>query len=104
MDYIDKRNQREKIAKSIIKRWNVVYTAPQPIQSGKTPEELEAEGKAMDILDRLAREHQADEDKKRQEIENLIAEQEQHQVEIERILHEKQDMLEQTIDGAGKVQ
>ena len=102
MDYIDKRNQREKIAKSIIKRWNVRYTVPQPLPEAKSPEDQVAEDKAMEILDRLAKEHQADEDMKRHEIEELLRQQELNQEEINRILHEKQDMLEHTMDNAGR--
>ena len=102
MDYIDKRNQREKIAKSIIKRWNVRYTVPQPLPEAKSSKDQAAEDKAMEILDRLAKEQQADEDKKRQEIEELLKQQELNQEEINRILQEKRNMLERTMDNAGR--
>ena len=52
MDYIDKRNQREKMAHSIIKRRNVIYAPPEVI--GEKPQKAEAE----EILDQLEKRKQ----------------------------------------------
>lgn len=106
MDYIDKRNQMEQMHKSIVKRRNVVYGMPQMPQ-----EPLDAEAAPMasgegeepdDILDRLTQEQQAVEEKMRREIDELREQQEKNQAEINRILQEKQDLLERTMRNAGR--
>ncbi len=62
-DIIDKRNEAEKIRKSIIKYWNVQYVPVSP--SGKSEEEKQK------ILEGLEQEAAAKEEKKRKEIEAL---------------------------------
>lgn len=96
MDRIDERNRKEKMAKSIIKRRNVVYTSPEEIK------DQEQAKKAQEILERLEREQQEDEDKKRMEIEKLLKEQEKNQKEIERIMNEKRVRMEMAVNHATK--
>ncbi len=62
-DIIDKRNEAEKIRKSIIKYWNVQYVPVSP--SGQSEEEKQK------ILEELEREAAEKEEKKRKEIEAL---------------------------------
>lgn len=59
-DAIDERNKREKIARSIVKFWNVNYTLPPQ------PDESE------EILKRLEEEAKADEEAKWAEIDALV--------------------------------
>jgi hypothetical protein len=118
MDSIDKRNQQEMMARSVIKRRNVIYS-PQPIEAenGEKPEGLAEEdikenkteqeaateeelAVAQDILKRLQREADADEAAKREAIEKLLAQQEEQKNDIERILQEKQANLEKTMAEA----
>lgn len=63
-DLIDKRNEEEKIRKSIIKRWNVNYV-PQ-----SAPPEGDAE--AQRVLERLANEAALDETRKQDEIDQAM--------------------------------
>ncbi len=98
MDYIDKRNQMEKMAKSIIKRRNVIYTTPELI-GAKAAEEEDTE--ADQILEHLQQMKQQGEEQKRLEIARMVEEQEQNQAEINRILRQKEEQLVQNIE-AGK--
>lgn len=106
MDVIDKRNIQEKMAKSVIKRRNVVYTTPEkqeqnePVKEAQEEEVQVINPKAQEILDRLEQEHLADERKKREELERLIAEQEMKHQEAMQILAEKRANLEKTMDSA----
>ena len=59
-DAIDKRNEREKIARSIVKFWNVNYTVPPPVDE------------SQEILKRLQEEAEADEAAKWAEIDALV--------------------------------
>lgn len=38
-DAIDKRNEKEKIARSIIKRWNVIYITKEELDKRRQEEE-----------------------------------------------------------------
>lgn len=101
MDVIDKRNMQEKMSKSIIKRRNVVYTVPQqPKEQKAETEELVIDAKSREILDRLEQEHQDDERKKREQIERLLEQQEHNQQEAMRIMNEKREELEKTVNEA----
>lgn len=102
MDFIDKRDRKEKMAKSVIKRRNVVYTYPQEIGEKGQEEKQEKTEKALEILERLEQEQRADDEKWQQEIEQLLAEQEKNQMEINRIMNEKQEHLQKTMDEAAQ--
>ncbi|MCI8282483.1 MAG: hypothetical protein HFI76_12515 [Lachnospiraceae bacterium] len=97
MDYIDKRNQREKMAHSIIKRRNVIYAPPEVI--GEKPQKAEAE----EILDQLEKRKQEGEAQKLQKIQEMVQQQEQKQeadqAEINRILDERKRQLEKNIES-----
>lgn len=83
-DLIDERDRREKIAHSIIKRWNVHYMSPEEVEAmeeEKHQQEVNQEevnrqevsqedlDRANEILARLEAEAAADEAKKQEEIE-----------------------------------
>ena len=71
-DSIDKRNEKERIAGSVIKRWNVHYQSQEELrvmEEQKKQDELE---EAEKILARLQAEAAADEEKKRREIEDAM--------------------------------
>ena len=97
-DAIDKRNEREKIANSIVKRWNVVYITKEELERKRQEEERmarmeEEREKADDILRRLDAEAEADKRKKAEELQALI-----YQKEIEG--HKSQDTYGTTpMDG-----
>jgi hypothetical protein len=118
MDSIDKRNLQENMARSIVKRRNVIYN-PQPVeaQNGEKPEGLAENGiengqmeqgetpeeeltEAQNILKRLQEEADAEEAAKREAIEKLLAQQEEQKNDIDRILQEKQNDLERTMAQA----
>ncbi|MBR1390804.1 MAG: hypothetical protein IJ567_05055 [Lachnospiraceae bacterium] len=65
-DSIDKRNQQERVAHSIIKHWNVHYLTSAELEEKKHQEELQ---KAQEVMDRLNAEAAADEAAKQKEIE-----------------------------------
>lgn len=92
MDFIDERNLKEQMARSIVKRRNVVYAAPELI--GPKGEE-----EAKQILEQIAQNLQEGEERKRREIEKMVEQQEQNQAEITRILNEKQEQLERNIEA-----
>lgn len=109
MDYIDERNKKEKMAKSIIKRRNVIYTYrplvkqpeeenPQKLQGTENPQNMpeapKDEGQAQEILKRIT-EARPSGGKVQQEVASLLAQEEEKKQEIERILHEKDAMVEQ---------
>lgn len=104
-DYIDVRNQKEKMARSIIKRRNVVYVPPEEMnQKQRELQEREARlereamerKKAEEVLRRLEEEQHLEEQKKQKEIESLLKNQESlpqegailSQSELDRILGE----------------
>lgn len=109
MDYIDERNRKEKMAKSIIKRRNVIYTYRPLIKEPEeeNPQELKTEEPSRNPMEAQKTEDQAQEVLKRitearpsggkvqQEVAHLLAEEEEKKLEIERILHEKDAMVEQ---------
>lgn len=121
-DAIDKRNERERIASSIVKRWNVVYITKEELERRRQEEERqeqkeEERRKADEILRRLEREAQEDEFKKEEELRALYAQVEagSHtsnihgtvpmdgvtQEKVEAILSDKDRMLQQIIRDTG---
>lgn len=106
MDLIDKRNKKEKMASSIIKRRNVIYAMPQQInesekEGGPEPEKKPAT-EPEEILEHFREEKRNDEEKWRQEIEHLLEEQEKNQAEINRIMGEKRARMERAVQEAAK--
>ena len=113
-DAIDKRNEREKIAKSIIKRWNVIYITKEELDKRRQEEERmkqnqEEREKADEVLKRIE-----DECKKAEEMQAILAQQEIEghknadtygttpmdgvtQEKVEAILNDKERMLQQII-------
>ncbi len=107
MDYIDERNRKEKMARSIIKRRNVIYTyrplvKEPPKEQEEVKEELAAKGvseapreeNAQEVLRRIT-EARPSGGGVQQEVAHLLAEEEEKKLEIERILHEKDAIVEQ---------
>lgn len=82
-DAIDKRNEKERIAKSIVKGWNVNYITQEELERRRQEEERmhqteEEREKSDEILKRLEQQAQNEKKKKADEIEALLA-----QVELE---------------------
>ena len=80
-DAIDKRNEKEKIARSIIKRWNVIYITKEELDKRRQEEERmkqnqEEREKADEVLKRLENEAKEDECKKAEEMQAILAQQE----------------------------
>lgn len=120
-DAIDKRDEREKIAKSIVKRWNVVYTSKEELEQKRLEEERqekikEERQKADEILKRLEAEAREDERRKNEEIEAILRQKqvEDHksndtygtapmdgvtQEKVEAILNDKERMLQKLIQN-----
>ena len=73
-DVIDERNQKEKIKRSIIKRWNIHYLSKAELEEQQRQEEI---AKANEILERLNAEAAEDEAKKQAEIEAIRKAQEE---------------------------
>ena len=71
-DSIDKRNEKERIAGSVIKRWNVHYQSREELKKQEEQKEDDRMKEAQAILDRLQAETAADEEKKRREIEDAM--------------------------------
>ena len=69
-DAIDKRNERERIAHSIVKRWNVHYMSEEEILAARKKQQDEQQ--AQEILDRLARVAAEEEEKKQREIDAAV--------------------------------
>ena len=100
MDRIDERNRKAEIAKSVIKRHNIIYGAPQEIHENV---DVKFQGQDEDkdkILARFYQERQDIEKQKLMEIERMVKEQEEKQIEVKRILNEKQEILEHTMEQA----
>lgn len=84
-DAIDKRNERDRIAHSIVKRWNVHYMSEEEILAARKKQQDEQ--RAQEILDRLAREAAEEEEKKQREIDAAV----RRQIEEERAhLHKEE--------------
>lgn len=120
-DAIDKRNERERIAKSIVKRWNVIYVTKEELERKRQEEERmeqqeEERKKADEILKRLQQEAEEDERKKAEELQAILAQKEieSHtssdtygttpmdgvtQEKVEAILSDKERMLQQIIQN-----
>ncbi|MBU5472307.1 hypothetical protein [Roseburia sp. MSJ-14] len=118
-DAIDKRNEKEKIARSIIKRWNVIYITKEELEKRRQEEERMKQNqeeceKADEILKRLENEAKEDECKKAEEMQAILAQQEIEghknadtygttpmdgvtQEKVEAILNDKERMLQQII-------
>ncbi len=81
-DLIEERDKKEKMKHSIVKWWNVHYMTPDELgedqseEESAEPEEDPAINSAQEILDRLNREAEENEARKREEIEEakLLAE------------------------------
>ena len=69
-DAIDKRNERDRIAHSIVKRWNVHYMSEEEILAARKKQQDEQQ--AQEILDRLARVAAEEEEKKQREIDAAV--------------------------------
>lgn len=82
-DSIDKRNEKERMAGSIIKSWNVHYLTRDEVESREEKKKDDRMKEAQDILARLQAEAEADEEKKRQEIEAVRQEMEQMPTEAD---------------------
>lgn len=91
-DAIDKRNERERIAHSIVKRWNVHYMSEEEIQAARKKQQDEQ--RAQEILDRLAREAAEEEEKKQREIDAAV----RRQIEEERVRLHKEEAGETISD------
>lgn len=124
-DAIDKRNERERIARSIVKRRNVVYNTKEELERRQEEErrqqQLQIEREAAEeIMRRLREEEEDDKRRKAMEIEQLLAEQEElekqlksgqyiyganpmdgiTQEKVEAILSEKRQQLQILIEAA----
>ena len=80
-DAIDKRNERERIAKSIVKGWNVIYITKEELERQRQEEEQmqqteEERRKADEILKRLQQEAREDEEKKAEELQAIMMQRE----------------------------
>lgn len=124
-DAIDKRNERERIARSIVKGWNVIYTSKEELERQREEEMFrlqkeEERKKADEILKRLEREAQEDEAKKAAELQAAIAQVEVQghksndtygttpmdgvtQEKVEAILSDKERMLQEIIQNNGVI-
>lgn len=105
-DMIDKRNQRERIARSIIKRRNVIYSPEyyagpvqeeQPEEAAPAPES-EDMAKAQEIIERLEREAREEEEAKQAEIRKAVEEVQEQELAISRILGEKEAINQHIIE------
>ncbi len=121
-DAIDRRNEKEKIQQSIVKRHNVNYITKEELERAEQEEirrqQLEEErGKADEVLRRLEREAQEDENKKKTEIQQILIEMESNshdtrgtygitpmdgvtQERVEAILSDKERKIQQLIQDA----
>lgn len=120
-DAIDKRNERERIARSIVKGWNVIYITQEELERQRREEELmlqkeEERKKADEILKRLEAEAREDEAKKAAELQAAIAQVEVQghksndtygttpmdgvtQEKVEAILSDKERMIQELIQN-----
>ena len=83
-DAIDKRNERERIARSIVKRRNIVYISQEELDRKKKEEMEEQNKKQKELAEQLVKQFKDDEKKKQaMEIERLLAEQEMLKRQLE---------------------
>lgn len=79
-DMIDKRDKRDRIARSVIKSWNVHYITEAELQVRQAQEEerlrQEEAERVGNVLARLKEEAEADEAAKQAEIQELLDQQE----------------------------
>lgn len=82
-DLIDKRNRKEKIARSVIKRWNVHYITEEELREKLAQEEAQRRQEELkrtnEVLERLRAEAEADEAAKQAEILELLEQQKQEE-------------------------
>lgn len=116
MDAIDKRNMRDKIARSIIKRNCVHYVTQEELDHQKDEEEQK---RIRELCERLKAEAAAEEEKKQKEIDEAVRRQKNFNSvtkaysgeygknmpedeatigQIEKILSEKKDAFERTLE------
>lgn len=91
-DAIDKRNERDRIAHSIVKRWNVHYMSEEEILAARKKQQDEQQ--AQEILDRLARVAAEEEEKKQREIDAAV----RQKIEEERARLQKEEADETISD------
>lgn len=91
-DAIDKRDERDRIAHSIVKRWNVHYMSEEEILAARRKQQDEQ--RAQEILDRLARVAAEEEEKKQREIDAAV----RRQIEEERARLQKKEVAEMISD------
>ncbi len=89
-DKIDERNFKEKVARSIIKRYNVHYISQEELDRQRVQEERE---KAQEIVKKLQAEKAAKESEKLREIERMRLEVERRQREEEALLGREEDFV-----------
>lgn len=94
-DMIDKRNEKERMGRSVIKRWNVNYMPAQarPVAAEKS-QEAPVEETAAEHYNHSTGSYSGLYGQK--EIDEVELEQ------IEAILHEKSDMIQHIVDKGGK--
>lgn len=83
-DAIDKRNEREKIARSIVKRRNIIYTSREELERRQREEEKKHKKQRREEAEHLVKQLREDANKKQaMEIERLLAEQEMLERQLE---------------------
>lgn len=126
-DAIDKRNERERIARSIVKRSNIIYTSREELERRANEEKQQKRQEERTAAEEVVKKLKDEQNKKMaMEIQRLLAEQEmlEKQLEtgmdasgkrpmngvtqerVEAILSEKSKQLQELIDahtmGSGK--
>lgn len=96
-DLIDKRNEREKIQRSIIKRWNVNYVQNQQPALGKEYVQNALSGTAPVSIQKEEEIHPEQELAVHREVNDIS------QGQIDKILHEKTDAIRNIVESGGKV-
>ncbi len=83
-DAIDKRNEKERIARSIVKRRNIVYISQEELDRKKKEELEEQNKKQKELAEQLVKQFKDDANKKQaMEIERLLADQEMLKRQLE---------------------
>ena len=123
-DLIAKRDKKDKMIRSVIKRWNVHFQTEEEVEEQAREKRMKAdEAKAKEVYERLEREAAQDEELKQQEIEaakqnNDLAynattgsysgaygqtpvESEEAKSQIDAILHEKSDVFGSAMSALG---
>ncbi len=95
-DKIDERNFKEKVARSVIKRYNVNYISQEELDRQRAEEERE---KAREIMQKLKAEEAAKESEKLREIERMRLEVEKRQREEEALAQPKEDFAAGVTEG-----